>query len=124
MTVRCRATSAPATTHPVLPGFLHAYVQHVCPLKRTTLVRDHLGMSCLDDLVVPPLMDQASITATVDNVPPSTRGLVMYLLLRGDLDRAAFVIRNADTVELVHDMFQEVMRSSESASVFWDRTVQ
>lgn len=109
--VRCRATTpAPATTHPVLPGFLHAYVQHVCPLKRTTLVRDQLGMSCLDDLVVPPLMDQAAILATVERVPPSTRGLVMDLLVRGELDRAAFVIRNAETVELVHDLFVEAMR--------------
>jgi len=106
----------PSHTYPLLPQFFDAYVQHVCPLKQSTMVRDHLGISCIDDLTVPPLMDQAEITEIVLQAPRSSRGLVMDLLVRGELDKAVFVLRNADVLEIVHQLYQEAMKVDDPTS--------
>ena len=98
---------------PVHPQFLHTYVEHVCPLKQSTLVRDHLGKSCIDDLIAPPLIDQVEITRIVMDVDPSIRGLLMDLLIRGEDSKAAFILQNADVLRIVSGLFQEAMQTSD-----------
>jgi hypothetical protein len=104
------ARSGKVRAFPVHPQFLQTYAEHVCPLKQTTLVRDHLGISCLDDLVVPPILDQVEITDIANGAPPTIRGLVMHLLINGQMDKVAFLLQNAEIIEVTHTLFQEAMR--------------
>lgn len=104
-----------ASTYPILPQFFETYVEHVCPLKGPDLAKESRGLTCLDGLRAPPLMDQASIVDITSKTPEFLRGVIMALLLEGSdesLEKAAFLLSNAQVLDMARGVFLEVEMAS------------